>query len=488
MLPLLLAACAELPSSPLTFPAPDAWTREGPGAPATSFAEGDLFQPCAYLTGGPEDVDHHNLVVMVDGWLLLPWAPEFGGGGLSFYDVSDPCHPVKVGEGFDARMRESHTIGLQLGESRYAAVDYLEPDGSGGVGVWDITDVTAPRWVSQIALPYHTYPDSYTRLTLSVTWQGPYIFASTTGLGVYVIDASDPLDLQLAGQITFEGPHIVGSFPIWGNTAMAASAGLSRTVMMDVSDPLAATPLPGGDFNTLDPEGTWRPYYFSNVGSHYGLYARSKDGGGPMVYDLADPTAPVAVSRLRTPEGDGGYIFLHNDRLFVGDSAFGDVYDFTDPAVLVPLGRFLLQGDLDTVTPMSNVAVVSVDEKGVTGQSSAVIPWDAEPDVTPPSPGMTSPRQGEVFVATTARVGVVFDEMIEPVSAFSGSFRVFDDRDQAVPGAFNVQENVVNFTPDAPLREDAGYTVHLPAGGLADLSGNRLADDLRLRFWTGPAR
>lgn len=485
---LLLLACADLPSRPLSFPEPDAWTKEGPGAPTMPFTEDQLFEPCAWLTGGPEDVDHHNLTVMVDGWLLMPWAPEDGGGGLTFFDMSDPCQPVKVGEGFDARMRESHTIGLQLGEQRYAAVDYLEPDGSGGVGIWDITDVTAPRWVSQIAIPRHAYPDSYTRLTLSVTWQGPYIYAATTGLGVHIIDASDPLDLQLAGQISFEGPHIVGSFHVWGNLAMAASAGLSRTVMMDLSDPLAAAVLPGGDFNTADPDGTLRPYYFSNLGARHALFARSKDGGGPMIYDLADPSTPTLLGQDRTPEGDGGYVFQQNDRLFVGDSAFGTVYDFTDPAAPAPLGTFLLQGDLDTVTPLAHTAIVSVDEKGNPGQSSAVTPWSTEPDTTPPSPGMTSPRQGEPFVATTARVGVVFDEMIEPVSAFPGSFRVFDDRLEAVEGSYNVQENVVNFTPSAPLRPDAAYTVHLPAGGLADLSGNRLQTDLRLTFWTGAAR
>lgn len=484
----LLLACAELPSVPLDVPAPDAWTREGPGVPATSFTEAQLFSSCAWLTGGPEDIDHHNLVVMVDGWLLMPWAPEDGGGGLTFFDISDPCNPVKVGEGYDPRMRESHTVGLHLGERRYAAVDYLEPDGSGGVGIWDITDVTAPRWVSQIAIPRHTYPDSYTRLTLSVFWQGPYIYASTTGLGVHIIDASDPLDPQLAGQITFEGPHIVGSFHLWGNTAMAASAGLSRTVMMDVSDPLAATVLPGGDFNTVDPDGAWRPYYFSSLGSHYGLFARSKDGGGPMVYDLSDPSNPTSLSRYRTPEGDGGYIFQHNDHLFVGDSAFGNVYDFSDPAAPTPTGTFLLQGDLDTVTPVGHLAVVSVDEKGNAGQSSAVVPWSTEPDTTPPSAGMTSPRHGETFVATTGRVGVVFDEMIEPVSVFAGSFYVVDERRRVVEGTYNVQENVINFTPAAPWEEETAYTVFLPAGGVADISGNRLQEDVVLRFSTGGAR
>lgn len=490
---ILLAACqADLGPADLPFPAPDAWGPiTGPGGPVASFTEDQLFTHCAWLDGGPQDVDHHNLVVMVDGYLLMPWAPETGGGGISFFDVSNPCAPVKIGEGYSAKMRESHTIGLSLGELRYAAVDYLEPDGSGGVGIWDITDPTAPRWVSEFKVPGHTYPDSYTRLTLSVTWQGPYIYAATTGLGVFIIDAHDPYNLSLAGEIHFEGPHIVGQYLMFGSTAMASSAGLSRTVLMDASDPLAPVAFPNGDFWTRDPastpdeEGVPRPYYFSNFGSHWALFARSKDGGGPMVYDISDPTAPVSTSRFRTPDGDGGYVFQHEDHLFVGDSQFGTVYDFSDPTNLVPIGTVTQAGDLDTVTPIGNIAVVSIDEKGNDGEATGVYPWATEPDTRGPTPGMTSPRMGQTFVAPSARIGVVFDEMIEPVSAFAGSFQVWDDAGTILDGTFNVAENVVNFTPAAPLEPDTAYNVRIPANGLVDYNGNPVAEDFVFRFSTG---
>lgn len=484
---LALAACQPTGPADLGFPAPDAWgPTTGPGAPRVSFTAEELFQPCAWLLGGPQDVEHHNLAVMVDGLMLLPWAPEDGGGGITLFDVADPCAPVKVGEAYSPLMRESHTIGLSLGERRYAAVDYLEPDGSGGVGIWDITDPAAPRWASQVKVPGHTYPDSYTRLTLSVTWQGDFIYAATTGLGVFIIDAHDPLAPEVVGEIRFDGPHIVGQFLVFGNRAMASSAGLSRTVLMDVSDLLAPAVVPGGDFATTDVDGvTKRPYYFSNLGARWGLFARSKDGGGPMVYDISDPTIPTLVSQVRTDLGDGGYIFQHEDHLFVGDSAFGTVYDFRDPSTPTPIGTFNLRGDLDTVTPIGQVAIVSVDEKGDPGQASAVIPWSAEPDARGPTPGMTSPAASERFVATTGRVGVVFDEMIEPISAFPGSFRVWTDAGEVVTGKFNVAENVVNFTPDAPLSPNTAYNVHLPAGGIADISGNPMTEALSFRFSTG---
>jgi hypothetical protein len=484
----LWMGCAEPEMEADPGPQPGDFTVAGPGGPARAFDEGELFSACAYLDGGEIDVDHHNHAIMVDGLLLLPWAPEYaGGGGVSFFDVSDPCAPIKVGEAASDVMRETHTIGLSLGERRYAAVDYMVappadgPSTQGGVGIWDITDPTAPVWVSQLDLPNHVYPDSYTRITMGVTWVGDVIYAPTSSNGVYVIDASDPLQLELVDQILFEGPHIVGAMRVWGHVGMVTSAGVSRVVMLDLSDPLHPTPIPGGDFSTEDADGDVRPHYYANVGSQWGLFTRSKDGGGPLVYDLSDPSSPTWVSELRTPLGDGGYVFQHEDKLFFGDSAYGTVYDFSDPAQPVDEGTFLLRGDLDTVTPIGNVAIVSVDEKADPGRASAVIPWRAAPDDRGPTPGMTSPAQGELQVAPTSWVGVVFDEAVEPVSAHAGSLRLLDAWGRPVPGRYYVSENIVNFVPDAPMSE-GWHTLDLPAGGVTDVSGNPVEAPRQVRF------
>ena len=49
----------------------------------------------------------------------------------------------------------------------------------------------------------------------------------------------------------------------------------------------------------------------------------------------------------------------------------------------------------------------------------------------------------------------------------------------------NVQENLVNLTPRTALEPDTTYVVELPAGGIADTSGNALEDAVELRFSTG---
>ena len=72
----------QLPDPPMEdpWPAPDAWGgTSGPGGPAVTFDEGELFAACAHLQGDPlRTADHHNHVVMHDGYLIMPWAPEEG--------------------------------------------------------------------------------------------------------------------------------------------------------------------------------------------------------------------------------------------------------------------------------------------------------------------------------------------------------------------------------------------------------------------------
>jgi hypothetical protein len=53
-----------------------------------------------------------------------------------------------------------------------------------------------------------------------------------------------------------------------------------------------------------------------------------------------------------------------------------------------------------------------------------------------------------------------------------------------VPGRFNVQEAIVNFSPSEPLQPDSTYEVWLPAGGIADISGNAMGEEVRFSFTT----
>lgn len=485
MLTWLLLACGPRLEE---APAADAWTVEGPGGPVVAFAEEALGVACATLLGDPDlEGQHHNLVLMHDGYLLLPWAPESGGGGLTWYDVSDPCDPVKVAEVYDDAFRETHTLAFGTVDGReYLAVDTIFDEGErGGVGLWDVTDKASATLVATLDLPGFLYPEAYFWVSLSSFWQGDHLYVSAGLLGTFVIDVSDPLAPVLVDQVMPTIPQVVGALHVMGNVAMSSSAGTAKTVLFDLSEPGVLAPLGGGDFDTRDADGDIQTYYFANWGGRYGLFARKGGGGGPIVYDLSDPTAPTWVGTVDSPEADGGYVFRHEDRLFQGESEFASIYDFSDPSDMVELQRFDLAGDLDTITPIGNVAVLSVDSGAQHDQPSVVVPWDTQPDGRGPRVELTSPLDGATAVPRTARIGLSFDELLEPRSVHSGSVRVWDVAGALVPGRFNVQESLVNFTPDARLAVDTTYYVEVAAGGVADSVLNPVDTALRFSFTTG---
>jgi hypothetical protein len=478
---LFLISC--LPGWNIEWAEPDAWSIEGPGGPSASFDEAALLEHCAYLTGGPEDAEHHNLVVMHDGYLLMPWAPEDAGGGITFFDFSDPCDPVKVGEAYSETMRESHSMAFgTVGDREYLAVGYMAGEKTGGIGFWDVTDRSDPQWVSELAMEGFDYPDAYFFVTLSTFWQGDTLYVNYGLRGIGVVDVSDPMN-PLVVDIIPEESLIAGSFHVVGNTAMASNAGASRTVMFDVSEPHDLKKIPGGTFD-VEVDGDVQAYYFANVGGEYALFARKTTGGGPVLYDISDPANPTFVGADLNEDGAGGYAFRHGDLLFQGDSEFGTLHDISDPTLPTEVGRMQLKGDFDTLTPVGNVAVASVDEKGDPGQSSAVIPWDTQPDADPPQLRWHVPAHGEARVAETGRIGLSFDEMVERYSVHPGSVRVWTG-DGQVHGRFNVQESIVNFTPDEPFLPDTMVYVEVPAGGVSDISGNAIEETMTFSFSTG---
>ena len=488
----LLGACAGSPDDTgaggpsvdlESLPDPGAWSLRGPGGPATSFSADQLFEPCAWLVGNELSADHHNLVVMHDGYLLFPWAPEYGGGGISFFDVSDPCSPVKVGETYEATMRETHTMATgRVGEREYLAVDMHMDDKHGGIGFFDITDPTAPFWVTGLELPDYDYPDAYFRVALSTTWVGDRLYVPAGLNGVFVVDVTDPTAPAILDQVVEVG-HIAGTFHVMGNHAISSSAGLARVLTYDIGDPEDWKTL--ADIQVGDRADPLDNFYFATMGGEYALFARKDDAGGPIVYDMTDPAEPENVGTYLSEDGDGGYCFRHGDKLFQGESNFGALYDFPDPEHITELGRFELKGDLDTVTPIGNVAFVSVDEKGDPGQATGVYPWDLEPDADPPSLRLHDPVDGEVWVPLTGNIGLSFDELLEPRSAHAGSVRVWDETGAAVPGRLYVLEGVVNFVPDGELLPETTYWVEVPAGGVADNSGNPVAESAHFAFSTG---
>ncbi len=466
------------------FPAPDAHpAAQGPGGPSTTFTEADLFTPCAYLDGGPEDEDQHNLVVPYSGYLLMPWAPEDGAGGLSFFDVSSPCAPQKVGEGYTPDMRETHALGfVHLADDHPQAGDYTVTNGVLGVVFWDVTDISAPEAIEYLRLPDVFYPDAYARVVLSTFWQYPWLYVAAADNGVFIVDASNPHDPRLVGEYRFDPVLRAGGVWALGNYLVVGSAEQTRTAILDITVPYDPQPVPGGIFEHVDDDGHAVEAYHANVVGNWIFEARKEEGGGFLLYDWSNPLATEYVGQYRTPDGNSGYVFYDEGHVFVGESEMGRVFEMSDPTDISIVGTAVIEGDIDTVTPFGNVAVYSSDDSAEPGKASAVVPWQTIVDNAGPKVLRVEPADGSTDVAPTSRVGISFNEMVDPVSVFAGSVRVFDDDGIPIAGWHSVQEGIVSFTPAAPLPEGAIIHVAVPAGGVMDPNGNRTETDFEATF------
>lgn len=101
---------------------------------------------------------------------------------------------------------------------------------------------------------------------------------------------------------------------------------------------------------------------------------------------------------------------------------------------------------------------------------------------------MTVPQDGEEGVALTARIGLGFNEMVEPTSVFPGSVRLYEESGAPVDGWAGAQENTGFYTPKEPLRPGTEYRFEVLAGGVQDINGNALVDDVVVTFTTAGGR
>lgn len=469
------------PPDPAAFPAP-----LGPGAPAVAYEESELFATCAYLPVGPTDENHHNTGFFLDGYLVRPWAHERGRGGIAVWDFDDPCNPALIANPLDDQIRETHSTGLSNIGGRFIAVASL-----GGVQIWDASDVTALTKVTDFTLPGVVYPDSYMQVVMSVFWQAPYMYVGASNHGVYIVDATDPTDPVLVGQYQTVPRFRVGQVVVVGTLLFAFSSEGAVAVVVDVSEPAAPRAIPGGIIRITngDVDRFGRPAalpaYFGHVSGWRTYHPLIALGGGLAIFDVREPGAPAFLGAHAVDDGDGGYVYLKEGVAFVGLSDYGVALDVDDPSAPALLGRFELTGDLDTVTPFGNVAVVSVDDDAVPGQASAVMPFATDVDATPPEVNMVVPDDGAGDVAISARVGLTFTEFVEMNSVWRGSVVVREaSTGRVVEGHLSGQEGVVSFWPAAPLAPSTTYEVLVPAGGVTDLNGNPITRAHRSTFTT----
>ncbi len=468
----------------------------GPGGPSVTFRPDQLTQNCAYLHGGPTDRNHHNAAFMHAGYLIMPWAHEATPGGISVWEFNDPCRPVHVATVTDPRMRETHATGFSFIGGRWMVVASTD-----GIVFWDISDFRNMRRVSELILPNTCFPDSYRRVVMGTFWQAPYVYVGTADNGVFVVDASDPRNPRIVNQYVVG--NSVGLLYAIGNNLYIVNSEGSTQHILDISDPAVPRPIPGGRFEVhngrMIAPGYFLvlPAYSGTYNGNRGYFTRHTVGAGLFIFDVANPSMPRFLGQWEHPTGradsgegpSGGYVYVQNDLAFAGFSSDFVVFDIADPTHPTPISTLRSQGDDDTIVPMGNVVLLSVDDGSVPGQATSVVPFREQPDRRAPAVNMIVPRDAATDQALTSRVGVTFDEFVD-VQTLDRTTFIVREVGSSIPleGYYSGQENAVNFWPAQPLRPGATYEVIVPAGGVRDASGNATSTTFRSTFRASECR
>lgn len=223
-----------------------------------------------------------------DGELkLFPFAPTLTGG----YDTAGIAYGLVV-----------------VGDLVFVA------DGSSGLAVMDITDLTAPTLLGSYDTPGNA---------VGVTVAGDLAFVADNTAGLYLIDTSDPTNPSLLA--TYGTP--CSGVAVAGDHAYITDGGLT---VIDITDPTNPTLA-----------GTYTGTGSATAVAVDGDLAFVADGAfGLSVIDITDPTNPVLAGTYDTP-GTAHSVAVAGDLAFVADFDAGlQVIDITDPTMPTLVGSY----------------------------------------------------------------------------------------------------------------------------------------------------
>lgn len=481
----------------------------GPGLGNLAYAEDELFVPLSFIdqdNGIPASNNAFrfikpfatNMAYMHNGWFFTQFASDSGwpGGGLLFYDVSDPREPVLLNrvyelfadgredtpndrpdmDRYDGRtgdFREQHSIAFTtVGDQDLAMLHTGR-----GIEIWDLRDPMAPHRVGALALPGVAAGD-YKDVAWQLSWQGRHAYIAGSNDGMWIVDTTDPANPVLAdrgrGGPNPVPPGELGGFrigPVFavGNrlvvSSMDTSGGYAVADISDPVNPVLQSALTSG----------FEKFYSICFSGHRIVGSVRGEGARMTVHDASDPFAIARVDDDIVLDKQL-YCGTQDQFVFSGNEDDFAKVDVSTPGAFEVVGRGTLgrtDADHGQMSPFGNLLFVGDDH----GKGSGFVPHQADPDTTPPALTMVDPPDGATQLAATARIGFTFSDAIDNTSVTTETISVTPAAGGApVPGRFALQGQIVNFTPDEPLDAGVSYAVTVHAGGVRDWAGNAFAE------------
>ncbi len=456
----------------------------GPGLPNQDFPQNEVFTVIGRIdstTGAPRA---HGTLTMLDGYVLVVFSRDSGkgDGGFALIDVSDPKNPVGVLTKDDDEtedIREAHGFGMSRIDGRL----YVALQASFGIQIWDFTDPLAPVLASYPKLPGITDSD-YGTGAWWLSFQGDRIYVGGSSNGLYIVDVTDPKNPELVDRGGAPNPIPIGNLgsfktgPVMAFGNLMAIFGMDQPgyATLDISDPdhpaLLATKKDVSSIYSGVLNGNW-------------LLGAGAAKNSVAVYDISDPLSIATVGEITGVGERGGYLSFQDGFAHIGASKNYAKVDIRNPDSFSIVGTATsgISGrDEDFTTVLGNLAFISDDH----GNGSFIVPHQANRDLEPPRVNGVSPKHGAVGQNPKSRIGISFTDQLDfaSVSESTVSVRVAGTT-TPLSGRYSYFQNLVNFTPSAPLAPDTTYEIVVDKAGVKDVAGNPSADAFVALFSTG---
>lgn len=464
------ALCASLLAPSLAAAAP------GPGVGNLDCGDAEYLKPFAFIENaqGPNGT---NVALMIRGYFVTIFAPDSGRppGEIGIYDVSNPKSPVEVRhiENGDTNLfREAHSLPVALiGDRQIVAIQTIS-----GMQFWNFSDPLSAARVGSIDLPGVEGGD-YENVAWQSTWQGRYLYVSGGNRGIYVIDAADPENPRLLNQVptSATGGFRVGPLFAVGDYLVISNMDQNGAyAVLDIADPERPALL--GQVRNL------ARIYTTMVGGNDRIYAAGRDGDF-LTHSFLDPTEITEVKKAAIGQ-DQLYVAPQDHFVFLGrqnNFVKVDVSDEQNPRVVGEANLGRANPDHGQVTPLGNLIYIGNDH----GTGSAFFCHQRGRDTTPPEVQSVYPKDGSTWVPESSRVTIVLSDFIDTDTILPEHVTIRKAGGARLDGIFSYAFNTLSFGPSAPFEADTTYEVVLAAGGVQDVMGNALAEEVLFRFSTG---
>lgn len=450
----------------------------GPGLGNIDCGDAEYFKPFTFIDHGYSGDPHgQNVTVMIRGYFMTVYAPDSGDppGRIGLYDVSDPRNPVEVEyySGPDPDdFREQHSLPIALIDGKqYIAIQTLD-----GIQFWDFTDPLNASVIGRIDLPGVNGGD-YADVAWQASWQGRYLYVSGGNQGIYVIDAADPADPQLLNQVSTSatGGFRVGPLFALGDLLVISNMDQDGAYsVLDITDP--------DDPALLDSLGNAPRMYSIAVGANDRFYTAGRDGDF-LIHSFSDPTNITEINNVPIGQ-DQLYAAVQDTYVFLGrqnNVIKVDVSDEDNPEVVGEGTLDRDHPDHGQVTPMGNLIYIGNDH----GSGSAFFCHQMGQDTIPLTADGFYPRDGSTGVSPDTRITIVFSDFVDLETISPENLEIREAGGEPIDGMFTYQFNQLSFSPDAPFAADTTYEISLPAGGVSDVTGNPIPEDVNVFFSTG---